>query len=110
VQINIETVALHLGGDAQADEEIDELEDDQRDDGIIDDDDDDAFDLVDQLPRIPLDQALGSAVLLNGKHAGQDRTGGAADRVHSEAVERIVVSKRRLDPSDGDVTHDADRN
>src|SRR5215471_13771464 len=43
VQREIETLALHLVAHAQPDEDVDDLEDDQRHDGVVDEDDDDAF-------------------------------------------------------------------
>src|SRR5262249_20656926 len=64
VQREIETLALHLVGDTQSDEDVDDLEDDQRHDGVVDEDDDDAFDLVDDLHRVALDQPGRTAVLL----------------------------------------------
>src|SRR5262249_57288747 len=39
VQREIETLALHLIADAQSDEDVDDLEDDQRHDGVVDEDD-----------------------------------------------------------------------
>src|SRR3984893_12185728 len=78
VQRDVETFALDFGGDAQADDEVDDLEDDQRDDGVIDDDDDHALDLVEHLGRIALDEAGGSTILLDREHAGEDCAGGRA--------------------------------
>src|SRR4249919_1784115 len=49
VQSEIEAFALHLFGDAQANDRIDDLEQDQRDDRVIDDYDRNALDLVDHL-------------------------------------------------------------
>ena len=43
MQREIETLALHLVAHAQPDEDVDDLEDDQRHDGVVDEDDDDAF-------------------------------------------------------------------
>src|SRR6266516_4812151 len=63
VQREIETLALHLVGDPQSDEDVDDLEDDQRHDGVVDEDDDDAFDLVDDLHRVAVDQPARAVVL-----------------------------------------------
>src|SRR5260370_40053203 len=46
VQREIETLALYLIADAQSDEDVDGLENDQRHDGVVDEDDHDALDLV----------------------------------------------------------------
>src|SRR5215831_10074110 len=78
VQREIETLALHLIADTQSDEDVDDLEDDQRHDGVVDEDDDDALDLVDYLHRVAFDQAGGAAVLLDREHAGEQRADGAA--------------------------------
>ena len=78
VQREIETLALHLIADAQSDEDVDDLEDDQRHDGVVDEDDDDAFDLVDYLHRVAFDQAGRAAVLLDREHAGEQRADAAA--------------------------------
>src|SRR5205823_4798358 len=52
MQGEIETFALHVLGDAQPDDRIENLEDDQRDDSIVDEHDGDAFDLVDHLAGV----------------------------------------------------------
>src|SRR5450759_1506111 len=64
MQREIETFAFHFGGHAQADNRVEDLEDDQRDDGVVHDNDDDAFDLVDHLRGVAFDQAGGATVLL----------------------------------------------
>src|SRR5262245_65795238 len=92
VQREIETLALHLIADAQSDEDVDDLEDDQRHDGVVDEDDDDALDLVDHLHRVAFDQAGGAAVLLDREHAGEQRADDAADGVHADGVERDIVA------------------
>src|SRR5262245_13499077 len=96
VQREIETFALHLVGDAQPDEDVDDLEDDQRDDGVVDEDDDDTVDLVEELYRIAFEQAGGAAIGLDREHAGEQGTGDAADRVHAERVERVVIAQHVL--------------
>src|SRR5208282_2027985 len=92
VQRQIEAVALDLFLDAQAHDQIDRLEDDERDDGVIDQDDDDALRLVQHLEPIALDRARGAAVFLDGEDAGQERADDAAHRVDAEGVERVVVA------------------
>src|SRR5262244_2155303 len=107
VQREIETLALHLIADAQSDEDVDDLEDDQRHDGVVDEDDDDALDLVDHLHRVAFDQAGGAAVLLDREHAGEQRADGAADGVHAEGVERIIVAQHALQAGAAPVAEDA---
>src|SRR5262249_19183670 len=117
VQREIETLALHLIADAQPDEDVHDLEDDQRHDGVVDEDDDDALDLVDHLHRVAFDQAGRAAVLLDREHAGEqraagDRAGekradGAADGVHAEGVERIIVAQHVLQAGAAPVAEDA---
>src|SRR5262245_61664318 len=68
VQCEIETFALHLVAHAQPDEDVDDLEDDQRHDGVVDEDDHDAIDLVEELCRVAFDQAGGAAILLDREH------------------------------------------
>src|SRR5215472_2913302 len=72
VQCQVETVALGLLLDAQADDDVDHLEDDEAGEHVPRNDDRDALDLVEDLARIALEQAGGAAVLLNREHAGQD--------------------------------------
>src|SRR5664280_3314413 len=90
MQREIETVAFHLFGDPQADDHVDDLEKDQRDDGIVDEHDADALELVEHLAGVALDQAGSAAIFVDGKHAGEQRAGDAADRMDAEAVKRIV--------------------
>src|SRR6185369_8585056 len=68
VQREIETFAFHLFRHAQADENVDRLEDDERDDGAVDDDDCDALDLIDDLPGVAFEEAGGAAILLDREH------------------------------------------
>src|SRR5215510_5619857 len=107
VQREIETLALHLIADAQADEDVDDLENDQRDDGVVDEDDDDAIDLVEELARISLEQAGGAAILFDREHAGEQRADGAADGVHAEGVERVIVAQHVLQAGAAPVAEDA---
>src|SRR5580704_5413126 len=107
VQRDVETLALDVDGDAQANDEVDDLEDDQRDDGVISDDDGDALDLVEHLGGIALDEAGGSAVLLDREHAGEDRARGAADAVDAEAVERVVIAEHVLETGGSPIARDA---
>ena len=98
MQREIESFALHFVGDAQADDGVDDLEQDQRDNGVVYDYDKNALDLVHHLRRVAFDQAGGAAVLLDGEHAGEQCTDNAANAVDAEAVERIVSTHMRFRP------------
>src|SRR5450830_714425 len=107
MQREIETFAFHFGGHAQADNRVEDLEDDQRDDGVVHDNDDDAFDLVDHLRGVAFDQAGGAAVLLDGEHAGEKRADDAADAVHTERIKRVVNAEHALEAGDAPVAEHA---
>src|SRR5215217_2938606 len=84
VQREVEALALDLFFDAQSDDDVDHLEDDQADDRAVDEHDHDALDLVDELSRVAFEQAGGSAILLDREHPGQQRADDAADRMDAE--------------------------
>src|ERR1700675_660465 len=69
VHREIEALALDLIADAQPDEDVDDLEDDQRRDGIVEEDDDDAFELVENLWRVAFDQPGSAAIGLHREDA-----------------------------------------
>src|SRR5271165_217974 len=96
VQREIEAVALDLLRDAQANRDIDDLEDDERDDRVVDNDDGDAQELVHELLDVALQKARMSAELVDREHAGQDGADRAANRMHAEGVERVVIAEGRL--------------
>src|SRR5262245_8642949 len=73
VQREVETLAFHLIAHAQADEDVDDLEDDQRHDGVVDEDNDDAFELIEHLHCVAFNQAGRAAILLDREHAGGNR-------------------------------------
>ena len=104
---DVETFALYVRGDPQAERDVDDLEDDQRNDGVIDDHDAEALELVDHLHAVAFEQAGGAAVFADREHAGEDRAGGAADAVHAEAVERVVVAEGVLERGGAEVAADA---
>ena len=79
MQSEIETVALDFFADAQADHEIDELENDQGHDHVVDEHGADADALVEHLAGIAFDQARGAAVGGDREYAGQDGACGAAE-------------------------------
>src|SRR3984957_2163678 len=97
VQGQVETVALHLFGNAQADRDVDDLQDDEGNDRVVDDDRGHPLELVDELPDVALQQAGVAAELVDRKHARQQRADDAADRMHAEAIKRIVVAEGVLE-------------
>src|SRR6267378_8028004 len=96
VQREIETVALRVLRHAEADEHLDHEEDDQAGDGIIDKDDSDPDALIEELTNVSLQNTRRSAVLLDGEHPGQQRPDDAANRMHAEAIQRIVIAEHAL--------------
>ena len=94
----VETLALNFGVDPQSERKIDQFEQDQRDDDIIDDRDRDAIELHEHLMRITVDQAAlaFAADPCDSEHTGQDCADHAADAMHAEGVEAVVVSERVL--------------
>src|SRR5689334_7730703 len=98
VKGQVETLAFNFGVDPKPDRKIDQFEQDQRDDDIIDDRDRDPVELHEHLMRIAVDQpALAFAAdPSDSQHAGQDCTDHAADTMHAEGVETVVVSERVL--------------
>src|SRR5689334_3621187 len=65
VQGEIEAFALHLSLHAQADQDVDDLQDDERHHEVVDEHDADADALVDDLRGVALDQAGRAAVRLD---------------------------------------------
>ena len=98
VQRQVEALAFNFGIDPKPDREIDQFEQDQRDDDIINDRHCDPVELHEHLMRIAVDQtALAFAAdPCNGQHTGQHRTDDAADAMHAEGVEAVVISERVL--------------
>src|SRR5215469_9646771 len=93
VQRQIEAVAFDLFGHAQSDRQIDDLQDDQRHDDVISEDDADADALIEHLAPIALKGACGVAVSFDRKDTGEYGAGRAADAVHAESVERVIVAE-----------------
>src|SRR5215471_13736716 len=89
VETYVETLALLFLGDAQADRPVDDFENDKTAGAAHDERRGDGADL-DQHVRI------GLADLLDVEHSGQYRADDAADAVHAEGVERVVVAERSL--------------
>ncbi len=95
MKVDVEALDLFLGRDAQPDDHVDDLEDDEGRDRTPGDADQGAPELGQDLTAIAVDQALlaHAADCLDGEHAGQDRTDEAADAMHAERVERVVVAQ-----------------
>src|SRR5712671_2151284 len=93
VQREVETFALRVLRHAEADKHLDHEEDDQAGDGIITENDGDPDALVEELTNISLQNARRSAVLLDRENPGQQCADDAANRMHAEAIQRIVIAK-----------------
>src|ERR1700738_4662559 len=91
VQRKSEAIALDLLGHAQADDEVENLEDDQRHDAVINEHRADADCLVDGLHEIAFEQAGGAAVLLDREHAGEQCASSSTDCMHAEGAQGVVV-------------------
>src|ERR1051326_6471059 len=99
VDREIETRALGIGIDPEPDDHIDQLQDDQRDNGVVHDYAGDAIKLDYQLVGVAVDQpTVAFADRGARQHAGQDRAGNAAEPVHPEGVEAVIVTERVLQP------------
>src|SRR6266851_3570432 len=110
VQREVEALALDILRHAQSDEHLDHEQDDQAGDGIINEDDGDADALIEELTNVPLQNTRGSAILLDRKHPGQQRPDDAANRMHAEAIQRIVVAEQVLQAGASPVADDARAN
>src|SRR5258708_24481582 len=107
MQIEIEAIALDIGLDPKADQGIDRLQDDEGRDRVVDHHRQDADCLIDDLAAIALDQPGGAAILADGEDAGQKRARGAADRMHAEDAERVVIAEGGFEPDRTPVADDA---
>ncbi len=86
VQADVQTFAFLLFGDAQADDPVDDLEDDEGDDGVVDDGEAHALGLDQDLGHIAFQGAGGAADGLDREHAGEHGADDAADGMHAEGV------------------------
>src|SRR6266567_7297830 len=110
VQCEVETVALRVLCHAQADKHLDHAEDDQAGDGIINKDDADPDALIEELTDVSLQNARRSAVLLDRKYPGQQCADDATNRMHAEAIQRIVIAEQALQAGASPVAGDARAN
>src|SRR5262249_2107360 len=107
MQSEVEALALDLLGDPQADEDVDDLEEDQRHDRVVDEHRADADRLIVELGHVALEHAGGAAVLLDGEHAGEERADDAADGMDAECIERVIVAEHALEAGAAPVAEDA---
>src|SRR6266508_2287362 len=110
MQREIEAFALRFFGDAQTDDEVDDLEDDCGSDAAEHHGHYDALDLDPDLARVAVDEADRRIAALDrhgGEHAGQQRTDGAADAMHAEGIQRVVIAELVLEPGRGEKAADA---
>src|SRR6266404_2273840 len=110
VQREIETVALRILRHAEADNHLDREEDDQTGDGIINEDDGDPDALIEELTSISFQNTRRSAVLLDCEYPGQQRPDDAANRMHAETIQRIVIAEHALQAGASPVAEDARAN
>src|SRR6266851_4676655 len=89
VQAEVETFALRFFGDAQSDRCVNDLEDNVAAD---------AADKQGSQHTVDLDHQVGidAADILDVEHAGKDRTDYAANAVHTERIQRVVVAEHLL--------------
>src|SRR5258706_7789008 len=110
VQREVETFAVRVLRHAEADKHLDHEEDDQAGDGIITEDDGDPDALVEELTNVSLQNARRSAVLLDREYPSQQRPDDAANRMHAEAIQRIVIAEYALQAGASPVAEDARAN
>src|ERR1700749_1132599 len=84
VQREIEPFAFDLFAHAQADEDVHDLENDQRYDDVVDEDRADADALIDELLDIAVERARSSAILLDREDAGEQSADNTSDGVNTE--------------------------
>src|SRR6266851_4258536 len=89
MQRNIQSFALLLLGDPQPDGLLDYLQNDETPRESINDGHGDAFQLSEH-------GGVQTADLLAGEYAGEQRADNAADTVHAEGVQGVVVAQRVL--------------
>src|SRR3984893_6086437 len=106
VHCEIEALALHVLADSQPDKGIERAKNDQRHDGVIGEDDDDPCELIEHLHCVALDEAGSTTIGLDREHAREQRAGNAAERMHAESIERIVVAEHVLETGASPVADD----
>src|SRR5262249_48363138 len=94
VQRQIETFLLRIVRHAQADRHVYHGEYDQAGDGVVDDDDGHPGALIEELTDVALQHTGSPTILLDGKNSGEKRTDNAANRMHAETIERVVIAEQ----------------
>ena len=107
MQPKIEAVPLDIFFDTQADDDVDKFQQYGTGDCAPDDRRDDAPGLCYDLTGIAFQQPLGAADRFRREHAGQQGADDAADAMHAEHVERVVVTAGLLEPGRAPVARDA---
>ena len=73
---------------------IEHLEDDERDDGVVDEDDGDAGDLIEDLPGIAFDQAGGAADIARPRTRRSGSPRRRRRRRGRRSIEGVVIARR----------------
>src|SRR2546423_3465938 len=97
VQRDVEAAALGLVIDPQRNDRIDGLENHEGGDAGPEKNGHDPVNLIQQLLAVALDEAGRLPDRGGGEDAGEERAGRAADAVHAEDVERIVIAAPELE-------------
>src|ERR1700733_9026712 len=99
MQIEIEAFPLAVDIDPEADDQVDELEQNQRDDRVVADGAPDAVELDQHLMRIAVDQTAlaGAADRRNREHAGEEGSDRPTDAMDAERIEAVVVPESVLE-------------
>src|SRR5262245_56671512 len=108
MQGDIEADNFVLVPDAQRDECVDHLEDEERYAARPDPGDDNTVELGDDLLGITLEQAMNAAGQFRAggkcadrKNTGEQSAGESADAMHTEDIERVVIADFELEPGAG---------
>ena len=100
----VESLALHLRRGAETDDGLHDESDDHGCHHTPDNSDQNRFDLGHEKAFLHgLNGRIGFGV---SKDAGQDRTQGPSDPVHSKGVQSIVISQPIFEKSDGEKRND----
>src|SRR5438552_19201905 len=86
VQVDVQTLPLLFLGDAQADSQVDHFEDDETANAADEQRGNHAV-------KLGQEAGVGAADFLDVEHAREERADDAADTVHAERVQRVVVAE-----------------
>src|SRR6202142_2212621 len=103
VKGDIQALALLFLGDAQADRHVDDFQDDEAHHEAVDQRGSNAPELSDY-------RSICAADFLAGEDARQQRADDAANAVHAESVERVVITERVFQGSGSEETQHAGSN